>query len=64
MKKVHLVIADDDPDLVALLEKRLADAGYTVSSCRNGNDALELVAHSEPVVLLADWDLPGLTGIQ
>ena len=64
MNEVQLVIADDDASLVALLEKQLTDAGYTVSSCGNGNDALELVAHSEPVILLADWEMPGLTGVE
>ncbi len=64
MNGVKIVIADDDASLVALVEKRLTDAGYTVSSCGNGNDALELVAHSEPVILLADWQMPGLTGVE
>jgi PAS domain S-box-containing protein len=62
MNGVQIVIADDDADLLRLLEGRLGRAGYTVLACSNGNEAYDLVRHRSPVILLADWIMPGLTG--
>jgi len=62
MNDVQIVIADDDADLLRLLERRLGSAGYTVLACSNGNDAYELVMQRSPVILLADWSMPELTG--
>ncbi len=64
MNELHLVIADDDACLLRLLERRLTKAGYAVSTCENGLAARDLVAEHEPVVLLADWEMPGLNGVE
>ncbi len=64
MNEVHIVIADDDPAMVRLLERHLGSAGYTLSTCSNGNDAFELVSQNVPVILLADWEMPGLSGVE
>ena len=64
MNQTQIIIADDDPSLVTLLERHLGKAGYTVSSFSNGNDAFDLVAGKEPVILLADWEMPGMTGVE
>ena len=62
----ELIVVEDDPALVELLEYGLRARGYRFVSFRNGRDALrELLAldvgAAHPVVLL-DVDLPGLDG--
>ncbi|MCK4660239.1 MAG: response regulator [Phycisphaerae bacterium] len=64
MSEIPVVIADDDPDLVRLLGKHLGKAGYTVLKCGNGKEAFDLVAEHKAVLLLADWEMPGLTGVE
>ncbi|MFQ5591550.1 MAG: PAS domain S-box protein [Phycisphaerae bacterium] len=64
MNRLPIVVADDDRCLLALLERRLAGAGYAVTSCDNGYDALDLVRNGALVVLLADWEMPGITGVE
>jgi signal transduction histidine kinase len=59
-----IVVADDDVACVRLLERQLGAAGYTVLPCFNGTAALAHVMGQGPAVLLADWDMPGLTGVQ
>lgn len=64
MRELEIVVADDDVALLRLLEKQVGKAGYPVHPCTNGDDAFELVANKEPVILLADWKMPGMTGIE
>ncbi len=64
MTTPHLVIADDDEVVLHLLEIRLRKAGYQVTACNNGDDALVTIAAEKFAILLADWNMPGLTGIE
>lgn len=60
-----ILVAEDDPTLllthVALLGS-LGD-GYTFLEASNGNQALEMAKKHLPNLILADWMMPGLTGI-
>jgi len=62
MKEYPLVVADDDTSLLRLLEARLSRAGFKVFTCADGDEAFILVQRHKPVILLADWEMPGLTG--
>ncbi len=64
MNSFPIIVADDDACIVRLLQKQLGDAGYTVFLCGDGNEALGLVQRNEPVLLLADWSMPGMTGLE
>ncbi|MFQ5430201.1 MAG: ATP-binding protein [Phycisphaerae bacterium] len=61
---IPLVLADDDPCMLRLLAKHIRDAGYSLLTCEDGNAAWKLVRHDAPVVLLADWEMPGMTGVE
>ncbi len=64
MNEVKIVVADDDASLVVLLERLLTNAGHTVLTCDNGTTAFKLVQQHAPVLLIADWEMPGLTGLE
>jgi CheY-like chemotaxis protein len=58
----HILIVDDDPDLVEILRILLEDCGYSVRCARNGREALESVAQERPAVILLDMLMPVMDG--
>jgi DNA-binding NtrC family response regulator len=61
--KAKLLIVDDDPDIVTMLEDRLQAFGYSTVIARDGQQAIEQIEHESPHLVLLDLDLPKLTGI-
>jgi CheY-like chemotaxis protein len=57
-----LLMVDDDPDGLALLEFVVELAGATVRSATNARDALETLASFKPDVMLLDISLPEMDG--
>jgi DNA-binding response OmpR family regulator len=61
MAKVLLV--EDDDELSEILKHTLASRGFTVQSVRDGNSALSLLRTNQYDVIVLDWMMPGLSGI-
>ncbi|MEK7866375.1 MAG: response regulator transcription factor [Planctomycetota bacterium] len=61
MTKTVLLI-DDEPDLVRLLDYNLTQAGYAVLSARDGASGLDLAARHAPDVVVLDVMMPGMEG--
>jgi diguanylate cyclase (GGDEF)-like protein len=59
-----VIIAEDEPSVRALLGRQLEDAGYSVVSCADGEEALEAVRRQGSGIILADWMMPKMDGIQ
>jgi two-component system alkaline phosphatase synthesis response regulator PhoP len=59
-----VLVADDDPDLVALMARRLERAGYDLLTARDGAEAAQLAAEHIPDVAVLDVMMPKLTGIE
>jgi len=55
-------VVDDDPDVRELVEYKLVQAGHSVLSATNGQDALRLVPAARCELLLLDVMMPGLSG--
>jgi two-component system, OmpR family, phosphate regulon response regulator PhoB len=62
MPKV-LIVEDEEP-ISLLLKYNLEAEGYSVEVCARGDDAEILLKESVPDLLLLDWMLPGLSGIE
>ena len=62
VKKTTILVADDDPQLLRLVERNLELEGYSVLIARDGEQALELVAAHEPDLLLLDIMMPRMDG--
>lgn len=60
----HVLIVEDEPDVLLLLENRMRGAGHEVQSVTDGEQALEAVAQRQPVVIILDWMMPKLDGLQ
>jgi DNA-binding response OmpR family regulator len=59
-----ILIADDDPMMVKLLEFNLRRAGYQVLVCREGLSVCERVRASHPDLVILDVMMPGRTGLE
>lgn len=60
----RVLIADDEPNIVASLEFLMEQAGYEVKVAANGREALELVAAFRPDLVLLDVMMPGKNGYE
>lgn len=59
-----VLVVDDEPPILALLQDVLEDEGYTVFVASNGRDALSLARSERPDVILSDVMMPLMNGIQ
>lgn len=58
-----ILIVDDDEGLVHFLDRFFAKQGYQVQVCTNGRSALELIARVPFDLILLDYKMPGLNGL-
>ncbi len=59
-----LVVADDEPVNLQILDSFLRMEGYRVKTAQDGPEALELVMSEKPELLLLDVMMPGMSGYQ
>jgi DNA-binding response OmpR family regulator len=59
-----ILIADDEPNIVAALEFLLQQSGYEVHIAKNGEEALELVEACVPDLVLLDVMMPKKSGYE
>jgi two-component system, OmpR family, phosphate regulon response regulator PhoB len=60
----RVLIADDDADILRLVERRLGHRGYAISTASNGIEAFEAATNDPPDVAIVDWVMPGLEGAE
>lgn len=60
----HIVIAEDEPASRALLTRQLQKAGYEVTPCENGKIALDAIREKISCVVVADWMMPVMDGLE
>lgn len=59
-----ILIADDEPNQLELLSYNLEQAGFTVMQAKNGQDALQKIEDHAPDLVILDWMMPHLSGIE
>ncbi len=59
----HLLVVDDDPDMLRLLTIRLTAAGYRVTAVTSAEAALTQLHIERPQLVLSDVQLPGRDGL-
>jgi len=60
----HILVADDDLDIARLVEFQLRFHGFVVSVVHDGQSALEKAREVRPDLILIDWMMPGMDGLQ
>jgi two-component system, OmpR family, KDP operon response regulator KdpE len=63
-KGATVLVVDDEPPIRRLLRTSLGAQGYTVIEAGSGRDALALVNHDKPDLVILDLGLPDLNGIE
>lgn len=63
-EKETILIVDDEPDTVIILQDRLEMDGYTVITASNGSEALELIDQELPDLVLLDIQMPRMDGME
>lgn len=58
-----ILIVDDDPDIVMMLEDRLHASGYDTVVAAEGQQALDQITQESPQLILLDLTLPRLSGL-
>ena len=59
----RILVVDDEPSIVDAVATALRYEGYDVEEARTGRAALEAVAREEPDLIVLDWMLPDIAGI-
>ncbi len=62
--KTHILVVEDDPNALRLLQVALEIEGYEVSTASSGADALRKVGEKKPALVVLDIMLPGIDGYQ
>lgn len=62
--KPHVLIVEDEPALVELLSYNLEKAGFQTKVARDGDEAMLAVEERKPDIVLLDWMLPYVSGIE
>jgi len=65
MKKIPwtILVVDDDPSMIRLMEKKLTVGGYNVVSAASGNSGLQNAIQKVPDLILLDVMMPDMSGV-
>ena len=59
-----ILIADDEPDILEIVQYNLQNEGYEVVTAKNGNEAIEQAKRFNPDLIILDIMMPGKNGIE
>jgi two-component system, OmpR family, alkaline phosphatase synthesis response regulator PhoP len=59
-----IVVVDDEPDILTVVVFRLKKLGHQVLTAITGNDALALIRAEKPDLILLDYRLPDMNGLE
>jgi DNA-binding response OmpR family regulator len=62
MQQGYVLIVEDVPDILKLLEETLKFKGYRATTARNGQEALEAIQRERPILVITDIMMPKLDG--
>jgi CheY-like chemotaxis protein len=61
-KQIHILLADDDAEILRLFSGWFAEAGFEVLPAHDGNEAREMARRFQPDLILLDIHMPVLDG--
>lgn len=64
MAKKHILVVEDEEDILALVHYNLLREGFRVSLAASGEEGLTVVAEDPPDLVVLDLMLPGMDGLQ
>ena len=61
---IKILIADDEPNQLELMAFNLKSAGFFTIRAQNGKEVIELVEENNPDLIILDWMMPKMSGIE
>ena len=61
---MHILVVDDDPDILSVVRRGLAYEGYSVDTAADGTEALTKAREREPDLVILDLNIPFKNGIE
>ncbi len=59
-----ILVVDDDPTLLLIAKKKLSQHGYQVLTAESGQEGVDCFLNHKPDLLLLDYQLPDMTGVE
>lgn len=63
MPQAHILVVDDEPDLLELVQYNLIRSGYQATCVKSGEEALVCIRSQMPDLMVLDLMLPGIDGL-
>ena len=60
----RVLVADDESHILNVVSLKLRNAGFEVVCAHDGTEALSLALETSPTLLITDYHMPGLTGLE
>lgn len=60
----RVVLADDEHPIRLILSAKLREVGFDVVECRDGDEAYEAIAAEQPDILVTDFQMPLMSGLE
>lgn len=64
MSKPIILIIDDEPEMCWAVEKAMKMEGFDTVIANDGQEGLEKFAREDVAVVLVDWKMPGMSGME
>lgn len=59
-----ILVADDESHILSVVSLKLKNAGFEVICAHDGTEALEMAINEKPDLLITDYHMPGLSGLE
>jgi two-component system alkaline phosphatase synthesis response regulator PhoP len=63
-KVLKVLVVDDEVHIVQVVAIKLRNNGFNVITCENGREALELASNEKPDIIVTDFQMPVMTGLE
>jgi sigma-B regulation protein RsbU (phosphoserine phosphatase) len=60
----RILVIDDDPTILKIIQRALQHQGHEVTVASNGKEGLELAFQTQPALIICDWMMPCLDGLE
>jgi CheY-like chemotaxis protein len=64
MNEKTILVADDESHILHVVSLKLRNAGFKVITARDGQEALEMAQQAHPDLLITDYHMPQLSGLE